>query len=219
MPHALLTQAPENRHSLATLLQEKGWELTCRSFISTEPIDFDKELERFTWVFFSSKNSAKHFFERSPILSEHVKIGAIGSGTAEQLRLYTHVHFVGNTTDTEKVGLEFSKLLSPIDEVLFPIGFNSLRTIQRQIDSSQVQDLICYETRLIPAEIPSFDAYVFSSPSNAKSFLSKNNIASSSKVFSFGASTTKSLRQLGVQDPIELKDYSDETIAMAIISA
>ncbi|MEN9670163.1 MAG: hypothetical protein RL018_440, partial [Pseudomonadota bacterium] len=100
----------------------------------------------------------------------------------------------------------------------FPIGADSLRTIQRQLNNDQVSDLVCYETRLIPSQASKFDAYVFSSPSNVKSFLAKNTIAPGSKIISFGPSTSKALSQSGINDVIQLKEYSDEAIAMAILS-
>jgi uroporphyrinogen-III synthase len=219
MPRVLLTQGIENRPLLGALLQERGWELRCQSFIATETINFEREVERFTWVFFSSRNGVRHFFSQSPLLSERVKFAAIGQSTAAELSQFGTVAFAGNDTNTSDVGRAFAELLSPIDEVLFPIGMDSLRTVQRQLPPSQVNDLICYETRLLPAALPVFDTYVFSSPSNVKSFLSKNSIPQGAKVISFGASTTKALQHLELEKVVDLKDYSDESIAMAIISA
>ena len=218
MPSALLTQGIENRPFLGALLHENGWEILCQSFIETKTISFERELERYTWVFFSSRNGVRHFFSQSPLLSERVKLAAIGQSTAAELSQFGTVVFAGNSANTSEVGHDFAKLLSSIDEVLFPIGTDSLRSVQRQLSPSPVHDLICYETQQLSETVPLFDAYVFSSPSNVKSFLSKNSIAPGSKVISFGASTTKALEHLELEKVVELKDYSDESIAMAIIS-
>jgi len=202
---------------LHKLLTSEGFEINALPMISTKGIAFEPNEFRSGWLFFSSKQGVKHFFEAKPVLGK-VLLGAIGEGTARSLRKHGEASFIGKSTDTEEVAKEFKKEVGR-KKVCFPISDQSMRTVQQALPEAQVTDLICYQTVELPKPIGNPDVLVFSSPSNVQAFFKSNNVVPSQAVVSFGKSTATALAEHGVEDVVISKGTSDQALLKAIKEA
>jgi len=111
-------------------LVSNGFEVTGKSLIAINPVKPNSLPDKIDWVFFSSKNGIKHFFDQFPDLKESGKYGVIGTGTEAALRSYGKMpDYVGSHSDTTKIGQEFSQKVGG-NNVLFPCSKNGLRNIQ-----------------------------------------------------------------------------------------
>lgn len=189
-------EAFENNH-LNTWLDRLGFKVENKSLIDLKKLTL-KELPKSDWLFFSSKHAVEFFFMQKPDIG-NTKIGCMGKGTSQALREFgKRADFIGTSTDTKLVGKQFAARVGP-GKVVFPIARDSMRTIQWQFAKQQnVIDLPIYATLKVPYEVsPKIDILVFTSPSNAESFLEKNSIHPHQKVIAMGESTEKSLLTKG----------------------
>jgi uroporphyrinogen-III synthase len=99
------------------------------------------------------------------------------------------------------VGKQFSARVG-LGKVVFPIPRDSMRTIQWQFPKQQnVIDLPIYATLKVPHEVAeTTDILVFTSPSNAESYLEKNKIHPHQKIVAMGEATQKSLLKAKIKD-------------------
>ncbi len=194
-------------------------ELIAESLIETTAVAFDPNIPQTDWIFFSSSNAARHFFEQNPDLGNQ-KIGAIGEATAKTISQYHSVAFTGDASDITDSAYRFAEAIGE-QSVLFPGATDSLKHVQSALPASQAIDLPVYTTREIEAVIPACDIYVFSSPSNVRSFFRSNNglDTSSMQCIAFGEATQHELTKFHathIQVPASLDPHS---IAKAIIQA
>ena len=121
------------------------------------------------WIFFSSRNGVKFFFDQNPDLPKDVKLAVLGRGTESALNNYGKTaDFVGQSKDTKEVAIEFKKIVEEIGSqvVLFPQSNQSLQTVQHEVKfAAKVLDLVVYSTSENVEEIPDAYIYVFTSPS------------------------------------------------------
>jgi len=158
-------------------------------------------LDKIDWIFFSSKNGIEFFFALNPTLSNQVKFGTMGKGSAETLRKYGHqADFIGDHIDPKYVAEQLSYLLDG-KSVLFPRAKDSLKNVQNNLPKTiKVIDLPIYETilnkniRLSDAEI-----LIFTSPSNAEAYFMQNLLEDYQRVIAIGRSTSKKLADLGIK--------------------
>lgn len=178
-------------------LKKLGVHLSAQSLIDFESVHFDS-IDDYQWVFFGSRNAVKYFLEKS-IIPSSVKVGCVGSKTAEYLALKHQVKadFIGEGTDPSLIGQAFSKVQS--GKVLFPQSNISLRSIQNFLKDSEVIDLVVYKTISKPISVEGQNAYLFTSPSNIDSFLEQNELDLNAKYYCLGKSTEMKLLIAGVK--------------------
>ena len=182
---------------LYELLTAHNYAVDARSLITTRPVAFDPQLPPCDWIFFSSSNAVRHFFNQHPILQQQ-RFGALGEGTAEALREYVQPSFVGDAMDIADSAYRMASLVEN-DTILFPVAKHSLKTVQQAFPSAQVIDLIVYETVETPVVIDPCDLYIFSSPSNVRSFFHSNTVDPQAiQTIAFGHSTADCLRGFDV---------------------
>lgn len=146
----------------------------------------------------------------------NTKIGCMGKGTSQALREFgQRADFIGTSTDTKLVGKQFAARVGP-GKVVFPIARDSMRTIQWQFAKPQnLIDLPIYATLKVPYEVsPKTDILVFTSPSNAESFLEKNNVHPHQKIIAMGEATEKSLMKAGVKAEQIHKPYAFDDMGL-----
>ncbi len=194
-------------------------ELVALSLIETTPIHFNPDIAHTDWIFFSSSNAARHFFEQKPKLSGQ-KIGAIGEATARTIGNYHAVDFVGDSIDITDSAYRFAENIGN-QTVLFPGAADSLKHIQSALPTEQVIDLPVYKTSEIEIRVPACDLYVFSSPSNVRSFFKTNPDVDihSMKCIAFGEATQDELKRYHVKDVQIPASLEPNSIAKAIIQA
>jgi len=181
-------------------LEQNGYPVHGKSLIDFKAIEFN-EVPETDWIFFSSKNSVRFFFEQQP-QTGNAKFGAVGSATAKALRKYGVVpEFTGNSINTVEIGRAFAEVAKN-EKVLFPQSKNSLKTVQQQFASDEnLFDLITYETiESGEGQIPDTGVIVFTSPSNVRSYLNKKSISSEQKVIAIGNTTGKELEKHSISD-------------------
>jgi hydroxymethylbilane synthase len=182
--------------------------------IKTLPV---KVVPNTDWIFFSSKNAVKHFFNQKPVMGTP-KYGCVGKSTAEALRRFgKKPDFIGYSTDTRMTGKQFAAAVGS-GTVLFPQAKESMRSIQQQFSNrSQVIDLSVYETiKHNETLVPEVDALVFTSPSNVEAFFEKNKIKADQKVVAMGGATGSALRDHGVHRYAMPKTFDDIGLAQAV---
>jgi uroporphyrinogen-III synthase len=181
------------------LLRKHDFAIDAQSLITTNPIPFNPSLPPCDWIFFSSSNAVRHFFSQHPAIG-HQQFAALGEGTAETLSEYASADFVGDAMDIADSAYRLASAVQSAT-ILFPIAQHSMKTVQQAFPSSQVIDLVVYETIERHVIVKPSELYVFSSPSNVRSFFHSNEIdAEAMQTLAFGHSTAECLRSFGVEN-------------------
>jgi hydroxymethylbilane synthase len=189
-------------------------EWICQPLIRFESVPLVLPEQSFGWVFFSSSQAVHHFFLQKPKL-DGIRFGALGLGTARALSNYGSVDFVGSSANLDEVAMHFVKVCGT-ERVLFPQAISSLRTIQRHLPAAQVLHVVCYATYASKVEVPACDHYLFSSPSNVQAYFEQHQLPPHAQLWSFGASTSRALRNHAAVPFIELAALDPVEIAGAI---
>lgn len=183
--------------------------------IAKIPFSFTPQTQ---WIFFSSKNSIKYFFDQNPSLPQNVKYGVIGSSSAMELKKHgREADFAGQGVDLVKIARQFREVLGN-DSVLFPQAMDSLQTIQKQLAfTNTIYNLYTYKTILrTDFELPYTDVVVFTSPSNVKAYFSKYTLDSRQTIIAMGASTKYALAERGHRDVLIPNEFSEEGLCNLI---
>ena len=195
------------------------FEVIAQSLIETKGISYETPIPLTDWIFFSSSNAARHFFEKHPQLDQQ-KIAAIGEATAQAIRKHHAVDFIGNASDITDSAYRFAESIGT-QTVLFPIAADSLKHIQSALPAEQVIDLPVYTTTEKSQHVAPCDVYVFSSPSNVRSFFRSSNSAfrMDASCIAFGEATRDELNKQGIQDVLIPHSLEPHSIAHTIIQA
>lgn len=195
---------------------ENGYQLVEKSFIQTVPVS-GLSIPETDWIFFSSPQGAKLYFELYPLKAS--KIAALSDGTAQELVvLKQKVSFVGKSNNTTKeTGIEFFNNVDSNETVLFPLSDISKRNVSTQKGTHKVIELITYKTELISQKLDEIPALIlFTSPSNVDGFLLKNYIDQDSKVLAIGETTASHLKNSGFKN-IHISESTREEILLSKI--
>ena len=203
-------------------LLKQGFQVHACALIEIKQVPIVK-LAKSDWVFFSSKNAVRHFFEQQPLLDQ-VKYGVVGKSTAEELRKYgKKADFIGYSTDTKLTGKQFASVVGS-QTVLFPQAKGSRKTIQQQFTKpTQVIDLPVYETLKPTGSGTAFDPtlfniLVFTSPSNVEAWFESRKIAANQKVIAMGDATASALKNFGSSVHAMPPSFDDVGLIQAIMS-
>lgn len=213
--NVFISRNRDRAEALASALENRGAVVNCTALITIVSLEFNPPENKFDWIFFSSRNCVKHFFASNPNIRS-AKLAAIGPMTAKALEAHGAVKFVGVNNETGQVGSQFASIIGS-DKVLFPISKSSLRTVQSELNEAQVSDLVCYETVFQSKKIPISDVYLFTSPSNVRSYAKVNSFPIEG-LYLAGPTTCKTLREYGIGNPITLPNWQESTIIDAIFS-
>lgn len=209
-----ISREAHESNNLNRWLTNLGFNVECKSLIDLKKLTI-KELPKSDWLFFSSKHAVEFFFMQKPDIGT-TKIGCIGKSTSQAIReLGLRADFIGQSTDTKLVGKQFSARVG-LGKVVFPVARESMRTIQWQFPKQQnCIDLPVYAALKVPHEVvETTDILVFTSPSNAESYLEKNKIHPHQKVIAMGEATEKSLLKAKVNESQITKPYSFDDLGL-----
>jgi hydroxymethylbilane synthase len=210
----LITREVTDHSPLARMARSEGWELQGIPFITTQRKALPKSIPATDWIFFSSGQAVKYFFQQRKGKPK-AALAAIGRGTARALKEFGEPAFVGADGSTHEVAKAFAAHIGEAS-VLFPISNASVRTVQLALKPEQVHEVICYTTEEAPKVVGTFDVVVFSSPSNVEAYFKHNAAKSYQKWIAFGATTAEKLAAF-TQLPITvLPKIDDDAIAEAI---
>ena len=168
------------------------------------------------WIFINSAfalDSIAHL--KSDFKSR--KIAAFGQATAKYLQKNgIKVDFTGEGSPNE-IAQRFSSILNSDELVFFPSSNISKGTVQSVLDNRNKIIVETYNTLLIDKKVKNHDFLVFTSPSNVEAFLLSNKF-NKQKIISIGPSTTKALKNAGVENVVESFQSSELALADAVFS-
>jgi len=173
------------------------------------------------WIFFSSKNAIRFFFEQSPVVKPGTKFGVISDSSAQVLaECGINANFIGAGVDLTKIAKNFREVLAN-ESVLFPQAMDSLQTIQKQLAFSNTTfNLYTYKTLLkTNFEVPYTDVVIFTSPSNVRAYFSKYKLDNRQVVIAMGTSTRFILSEYGSKKVILPNEFSEAGLAEVINSS
>ena len=199
-------------------LDSNGYKVFAQSLIEVKQIPIKKKIIA-DWIFFTSKNAVKYFFEQGELLdSSQMKIGAVGKSTAEEIRKYNRrADFIGDSNNTIFTGKKFSAAVGS-KIVLFPQAKASMKTIQFQLKKEQIIDLIVYETIKKNKDVVTADIMVFTSTSNVDAFFEANKINEKQKVVAMGDATANALKKYGIRPNKMPVTFDDLGLIQAVCS-
>ena len=190
--------------------------LEAQSFLKFSPVEFQLPVS-FDVIFFGSPRSVM-FYQSRYSVPKTVQIAAVGGKTSALLQSMGYeVAFNGEGKGSiSEVAKSFQDWLGD-RKALFPVSSKSLGTISKGLPSHQVAHVECYETLITPTKLTdTFDAYVFTSPSNVEGFFMNNELPESSVVIAWGESTQHKLKKLQL-NPVTLSDPSFENLQEQLV--
>jgi uroporphyrinogen-III synthase len=203
-----ISREPSDCEAIQSFLPDDV-QIIAQSLIETTPISYDRNIPQTDWIFFSSSNAARHFFNQHPVIGKQ-KIGAIGVATAKAIEKYRSVDFVGDAIDIADSAYRFAEAIGS-GTVLFPGAAESLRHVQSALPAEQIVDWPVYSTHEKTTPAPPCDIHVFSSPSNVRSFFKSTKPNHPLKCVAFGEATRDELLKHNVNDiriPPSLEPHS-----------
>ena len=171
---------------------ENNIPLVRKSFISFQKIPFQFP-SGWDVVFFSSPRSFDFFISEDFVLESDQQLACIGLETRNHIeeKGFTVSFFGENAGKPQEIAQQFRDWLG--DRVaLFPQSLKSNKSIEALIPKSQKIPLVVYNTIEDPVQfLNPFSIYVFTSPSNYRSFISLNVLPEDAKVIAWGHATAE----------------------------
>ncbi len=206
MIDVFVSRSEEDASDLIAELSRTKYTSFCKSLISIEFLPFQIQKD-FNWVFFSSSNGARSFFQQST--NVNAKYAAIGPATASSVPF--ECDFVGEGTNTEEIARMFFHLTGN-ERVLFPSAQDSLNSAASFFHEDQIEIISTYKKTLLAAALPEARVYLFSSPSNVKAAQEKNDL-SKLNCMAYGSATAKALQEAGVRNIHLVSSWNQKEIA------
>ena len=207
----LITKSIEDAGELLHYAIQNQIELIYHSFLSFEQIQIS-EIPELDVLFFSSKR-AVDFLLKQQIVSARVQVACIGNATQHYLEdRGIRVDFAGsNSSRPQEVSKELHRWLNGRTCGLVTAE-ESQRTIATYLDESLIYYITPYRTVIHPDKLDtSMDVLVFTSPSNVKGFLQKNEIHHQ-KVVAWGKTTEEFLLKNAIQNVYCLNNATEKEV-------
>lgn len=192
-------------------LQAAGHEVIGESLIRISRIRFTHTPPS-KWIFFSSKNAIRHFFEQNPEIGADVKFGVMSRSSADLLLTYgKQADFTGEGVDTTQIAKDFAVCVKD-ETVLLPQAIDSLQTIQKQLSfTNNCFNLFVYKTTLrTDFEISPANVLVFTSPSNVQAYYEKYKADDNQKVIAMGTTTAARLKAYNIKEVLMPAIFTEE---------
>lgn len=206
MIDVFISRSESDAQDIVVSLNNSNYTSHCQSLIKVEFLPFNIKKE-FDWVFFSSSNGARSFFEQTT--NVNAKYAAIGLATASAVPF--ECDFVGEGTNTEEIARMFFHLVGN-ERVLFPSAEDSLNSTANLFDSEQVEIISTYKKERRAIKLPDARLYLFSSPSNVYAAQEMNDLVGMNCV-AYGAATASALKAAGVRNIHLVSSWNQEEIA------
>ena len=185
------------------------------SLIQFSPLDFD-QLES-QWLFFYSKSGVKYFIDQKGDF-QNLNIATFGPATAKYFQNKTgkEVDFIGSGFK-EDVAQKFEQILEK-DRCLFVVGKNSLRSVQKLIQSKNHEEVIVYNNNPLKRfEIENPAIAVFTSPMAVETYFDKYKSRDHTNV-AIGATTYSALKKIPKPNSVVSKSPSESGMVEAVRS-
>jgi len=206
MIDVFISRSESDASELVLSLNSSNYSSHCQSLISVEFLPFNIKKE-FDWVFFSSSNGARSFFQQAT--NANAKYAAIGPATASAVPF--ECDFVGEGTNTEEIARMFFHLVGN-ERVIFPSAEDSLNSTANLFNQDQIEIISTYKKTREAFELPQAQLYLFSSPSNVYAAQEKNDLVGM-KCVAYGTATANALKAAGVRNIHKVSSWNQEEIA------
>ena len=206
MIDVFISRSESDAQDIVASLNNSNYTSHCQSLIKVEFLPFNIKKE-FDWVFFSSSNGARSFFQQAT--NVNAKYAAIGLATASAVPF--ECDFVGEGTNTEEIARMFFHLVGN-KRVLFPSAEDSLHSTANLFNSEQVEIISTYKKERVAMELPAARLYLFSSPSNVKAAQEMNDLVGMNCI-AYGTATANALKAAGVRNIHKVSSWNQEEIA------
>ena len=206
MIDVFVSRNEEDAAELVAELSLSNYSTFCQSLISIENLPFQIQKD-FVWVFFSSSNGARSFFQHAT--NANAKYAAIGPATAKAVPY--ECDFVGEGTNTEEIARMFFHLAGD-ERVLFPSAQDSLNSAASFFQEDQIEIISTYKTKRLTIALPEARLYLFSSPSNVFAAQERNDLTKLNCV-AYGSATAKALQDAGVRNIHLVSSWEQKEIA------
>ncbi len=206
MIDVFISRSESDAQEIVSSLKGSNYSLHCQALITVDFLPFNIKKE-FDWVFFSSSNGARSFFEQTT--NVNAKYAAIGPATASTVPF--ECDFVGEGTNTEEIARMFFHLVGN-ERVLFPSAADSLNSTANLFNSEQVEIISTYKKTRLALALPEARLYLFSSPSNVYAAQEMNDLVGMICV-AYGTATASALKAAGVRNIHLVSSWNQEEIA------
>lgn len=206
--------------------------------ISAEESEKIRQIQKFHWIVFTSKNGVHYFFQKlvqitgSWDLPKNVKTTVIGSKTgAELVKHNINPDHTSESNLAEKFAEELkNNVVQSGSNVLLALGNLAGQTIENTLQNHGIVSRVNFYETTKPVETDlyhikliasgKYDLIIFTSSSGFQNFveiIKKHNIELQKlKVASIGKSTTKTMEEFGVKPVFTAKQSNIEGIAKEI---
>ncbi len=215
--HLFVSRALQTDSPIARFARERGHTLTAFSLVTFEAVPFALPEPWPDWVFFYSKQGVRFFFERLSAFRQkipaHVRLAAIGPGTARAIRAAGHApDFVG-MGHPEATARAFRQI-AHAQRVLFPRAETSRQSVQQLVaDAVEVTDLVVYRNTIrTNLALPEADVLAFTSPLNAEAWYQQRPPRPDQEVVAIGPTTARALRTLGIERVLVARRPDEEAL-------
>ena len=240
----VVTRAPHQASSLATALAELGADVLLQPAIEIsppadwEPIDRAlAELDRYDWLVFSSSNGVRAFLDR--LLEKrdlralgHIKLAAIGPGTAEELaRYHLRADLLPTENRAESLAESLEGAASAGERFLLARASRGRDVLAAELRAKGgiVDEIVVYDSRDVAAPETEI-ARLLSAGKIDWISVTSSAIAGSlaamfgkelkrTKLASISPITTATLQELGYQVAAEASEYTMHGLVEAICAA
>ncbi len=177
--------------------------------------------DSFDWIILTSPSAVKHFFELSN-RPEFRKVAVIGPSTKVAIeKLGFSVGFMPMNYNAKSFGLEFAKLCTPGESMLFPSSSLADNSLQESLQESlEFFRINIYEPKNFMQEnLPEYDAIAFFSSSAVEAFYEnfKSEIITQKKIAAIGDKAAKKVEELfGLKAKIPKASTAAETIKVLL---
>lgn len=190
-----ISKAIKETENLKVFCKQRGWKFVAKSFLTFESKGFQWDGEE-DIIFFSSPRAVDFFHAQYP-LPQNKTYACAGEKTRHKLLDHgIHADFVadhsGQVDNMSKAFAAFAEGKN----VLFPISNLSKQSYSQYLPKGRFRFAQVYQTNINAAKIEDCDLYVFTSPSNIKGFMIKNEVTPKPCI-AWGETTSKFLHKHG----------------------
>jgi hydroxymethylbilane synthase len=197
-----ISSALDENEYIIRALKAHNYSVNYETFIEFKQVDFNLP-QAVNWLFFSSKNGVKYFFNTTiqQFSNSSIKLAAINQGTAQAIyELGLPVDFIGQGSDLQKIATDFDEVAT--GKIFFPQAKKSMQSIQKNlINNTDIESLVVYENQpLQNIEKQEAEILIFTSPMSVEAYFSKFKLDENQRVISIGKTTSKKLQDFSVNN-------------------
>ena len=235
--NVLVTRNKEKQGKIVEKISELGGQAILLPFIEIEYRDFEMlNLSEFEAILFNSANSVIGFMEKLQDVRKlaNVKIGAVGTKTAEEIAKYRIIpDFYPSEYTVEKLAEESVKFTKENSKILFVVSNISPVNTEKysNLYNRKFEKIVVYNTlpiiqkkEIVENSVENSDILMFLSSSTFEAFAKSINLENNKKmldnkiVTSIGPVTTKTIEKYGIKVSVEAKEFTEEGLFREIIN-